>query len=92
MEFNLRQENGRAFIDVSDEGIGVPPQDANALFDAFQRASNVGSVPGTGLGLAIAKQAIEQHGGRIKLLQPSEVGATFCIALPLKPLSNNPRD
>lgn len=70
-------------ISVSDEGIGIPPDDAEYLFDAFHRASNVGSLPGTGLGLAIAKQAIERHGGTIVLLPQSGIGATFCIELPI---------
>lgn len=92
VEFDLRRDNEQALISVSDEGIGIPPEDVDALFDAFQRSSNVGSVPGTGLGLAIAKQAIEQHGGRIALLQPGAVGATFCIDLPLNPHLDNSRD
>ena len=84
VKFKLWRDQEFAHILVSDQGIGVPPQDVDGLFDAFRRASNVGSVPGTGLGLAIVKQAIEQHNGHIALLQPSDNGATFSIALPLK--------
>ena len=81
--FRLWQEDDRAHIMVSDEGIGIPPDEAEFLFDAFHRASNVGSLPGTGLGLAIAKQAVERHGAEISLPPQSAVGATFCIELPL---------
>ncbi|MCY4018028.1 MAG: PAS domain-containing sensor histidine kinase [Chloroflexi bacterium] len=82
--FCLWQEDNRAHISVSDEGIGIPPEEAAFLFDAFHRASNVGSVPGTGLGLAIAKKAVERHGGAISLLSQSDIGATFFIELPLE--------
>ena len=81
--FCLWQEDDRALISVSDEGIGIPPDEAAFLFDAFHRASNVGSLPGTGLGLAIAKQAVERHGGVISLPLQSDIGATFYIELPL---------
>ncbi|MCY4069794.1 MAG: PAS domain-containing sensor histidine kinase [Chloroflexi bacterium] len=82
--FCLWQEGARAHISVSDEGIGIPPDEAGFLFDAFHRASNVGSLPGTGLGLAIAKQAIERHGGVVSLPPQSDIGATFFIELPLE--------
>lgn len=90
--FELWRDQKHARILVSDDGIGVPPQDADTLFDAFRRASNVGTLPGTGLGLAITKQAIEQHGGKIALLQPGNDGATFSIALPLKSQADIPQD
>ena len=83
VDLSLERGYKIARICVSDRGIGVPAGDADKLFDAFRRASNVGRLPGTGLGLAIAKQAIERHGGRIYLRQTNEVGATFCVELPL---------
>ncbi len=82
--FCLWQGGDRAYISVSDEGIGIPSDEAAFLFDAFHRASNVGSLPGTGLGLAIAKQVVERHGGAISLPPQSDIGATFFIELPLK--------
>ena len=81
----LRKRRALASICVSDRGIGVPPQDADSLFDTFHRASNVGAVTGTGLGLAIAKQAVKRHKGRIYLLPANAAGATFCIELPFNP-------
>ncbi len=92
VKLELWRDQKHARILVSDDGIGVPPQDADTLFDAFRRASNVGTLPGTGLGLAITKQAIEQHGGKIALLQPGNDGATFSIALPLKSQADIPQD
>lgn len=73
-----------ARISVSDEGIGIPEADADCLFLAFHRASNVGSLPGSGLGLAIAKQALDFHRGQISFRSEVGVGTTFELALPLR--------
>lgn len=73
-----------ARISLSDQGIGIPRADANCLFLAFQRASNVGSLPGSGLGLAIAKQALDFHRGQISFRSEIGVGTTFELALPLR--------
>ncbi len=81
--FRLWQADERAHISVRDEGIGIPPGEAQYLFDVFHRASNVGCLPGSGLGLAIAKQAVEWHGGEIRLLPRAAPGSTFSIALPI---------
>ena len=80
---SVQQDSRCVRITVSDEGIGIPADEATNLFEAFQRASNVGSLPGTGLGLAIAKQAVERHGGRIRLLPRRGVGTTFMVEFPL---------
>lgn len=81
--FKLWREGAIAYIQVSDSGIGIPEQDAEYLFDAFHRASNVNNLPGTGLGLAIAKQTIDMHDGEISFVSASGKGTTFTIQLPL---------
>jgi len=68
-----------AWIDVGDDGPGVPPELRDRLFDPFVTS---GKDEGTGLGLAIAKNLAEAHGGRLTLLDRSP-GAHFRIALPL---------
>ena len=83
VEFLLQQVGDSASITLSDEGIGIPPEDAESLFDAFHRASNVGSLPGSGLGLAIVKQSVERHGGHIYLQPRQHIGSCFSIELPL---------
>jgi PAS domain S-box-containing protein len=73
-------------IEVSDTGVGIPPDYRNRLFDRFFRGENalVMATSGTGLGLPIAKQLIEMQGGRIWLVH-TEVGqgSTFAVSLPL---------
>jgi|BEDMetMinimDraft_2_1075160.scaffolds.fasta_scaffold00262_7 two-component system sensor histidine kinase KdpD len=58
-------------IRVSDEGIGIPPEDLPHVFDSFYRAQRGDrTAPGSGLGLAIAKGFIEAMGGRIAVQSP----------------------
>ncbi len=58
-------------IRVSDEGIGIPPEDLPHVFDSFYRAQRGDRIaPGTGLGLAIAKGFMEAMGGRIVVQSP----------------------
>ena len=87
IRIRLRRHRDSARISVADDGIGIPEADAGFLFQAFHRASNVGSLPGSGLGLAIARQALELHGGEISFQTEVGVGTTFIVLLPLRPNS-----
>ncbi|WBY01804.1 7TM diverse intracellular signaling domain-containing protein [Ramlibacter tataouinensis] len=80
----VRCEGGEMVFEVSDRGIGIPPQEIQHLFGSFHRASNVGAIQGTGLGLAIARNATETHGGRIEVASELGVGTTFTVRLPLQ--------
>ena len=73
-------ENQTVF-EVSDQGIGVPADEIEHLFESFHRASNVGSIAGTGLGLVIVKQAVELHGGTITVHSQVGQGTTFTITV-----------
>jgi signal transduction histidine kinase len=70
---------------VSDEGIGIPPEDQADVFEDFFRARNAGDVGGSGLGLSVAKKIVDAHRGRIWLESPYEEGKTgtrFTVVLP----------
>jgi signal transduction histidine kinase len=71
-------------LHVSDQGIGIPPQDIPQLFTRFFRASNVVSeqMPGTGLGLAIVQKILLLHGGNITVTSELGLGTDFEIRLP----------
>jgi PAS domain S-box-containing protein len=71
-------------IDVTDSGIGIPPEEIEQLFDRFVRASNARASgrPGTGLGLSVAKTIVEMHGGHITVNSALNQGTTFSIDLP----------
>ncbi len=77
-------ENDMMTINVRDQGIGIPPEDADNLFEPFQRAHNVGNIRGTGLGLSLVKDIVELHGGKIDFESKLGVGTVFIIKIPLK--------
>ncbi len=75
----------RAVLEVKDTGMGIPPEDQQALFTRFFRASNATSanVPGTGLGLVIVRNIVENHGGTVQLESTPGRGTTVRMELPL---------
>jgi PAS domain S-box-containing protein len=72
-------------ICVSDTGVGIPPEDLHAIFDAFHQASATtkGVKEGTGLGLAITRRLVEQHGGDVRVESEVGRGSRFTFSLPL---------
>jgi len=71
---------------VKDQGVGIPKDQQDRIFEKFFRASNVllTEAEGTGLGLYIAKSIIEGHGGKIWFESEEKKGTTFYISLPKK--------
>ena len=69
---------GQVLISVSDTGIGLPPEKADKIFDAFFTTKP----QGTGMGLAISRTIVESHGGRLWAEVNSGRGATFRFTLP----------
>ena len=70
-------------VSVSDTGIGIPPEQQAAVFEAFHQVSSEYSRKreGTGLGLTLVKQFVEMHGGRIWLESIAAKGSTFTFTL-----------
>jgi len=69
-------------IEVSDTGIGIDPQDQEAIFDRFFRVENrVHTLEGTGLGLAIVRNIMDKHHSKVNLVSEVGVGTTFWIDL-----------
>ncbi len=92
---NLSYENDSVVFQIQDQGIGIPEEDQQRLFDSFYRATNVGTIPGTGLGLAIVKKCVDAHYGQIAVTSQLNVGTTFTVTLPLhssEPASTTPFD
>jgi PAS domain S-box-containing protein len=73
-----RGEVGQLLISVGDTGIGLPPEQADQIFNAFFSTK----AQGTGMGLSISRSIIESHGGRLWATSNSGRGATFSFTLP----------
>lgn len=71
-------------VSVSDQGIGITPQDIPHIFERFYRANRgeVQRVPGIGMGLYRARVIVEAHGGGVWVHSVPGVGSTFCFSLP----------
>jgi len=74
-----------AEISVADTGVGIAPEDQEAVFEAFRQVGTADKkVEGTGLGLALCRKFIELHGGRIRVTSAVGVGSTFTFTLPVR--------
>jgi PAS domain S-box-containing protein len=73
-----RGKNEHILVSVSDTGVGLPPQQADQIFNAFFTTK----VQGTGMGLSISRTIVESHGGRLWAANNSPRGASFCLTLP----------
>lgn len=83
-------EADRIRINVHDEGMGIPPEEGEELFEPFQRAHNVGNIRGTGLGLSLVKDIVELHGGKINFESSLGKGTVFKIQIPLQNVRSVP--
>ena len=68
---------------VQDQGLGIPLEKQDRIFERFERASDDPAVSGLGLGLYISKQIIEAHGGRIFIESALGKGSSFIVKFPL---------
>jgi len=84
---SLEEAGGEAVISVADEGVGVPPEDREHIFEPFHRArrGESGQIPGVGLGLSVSRRLVLAHGGRIEVEARKGGGSVFRVRLPLAP-------
>lgn len=75
-------EGEHLFLDVWDNGPGIPAGQEHAIFDKFSRGNKESSVPGVGLGLAICQAIVNVHGGTITAHNRPQGGACFRVTLP----------
>jgi two-component system nitrogen regulation sensor histidine kinase NtrY len=78
LTLRTRQEGNRAFVEISDTGTGLTPEECDRIFTPYYTSKT----HGTGLGLAIVQSVVSDHGGRISVRSQSGNGTTFVIELP----------
>jgi signal transduction histidine kinase len=81
-----RREDSNAVISVHDTGIGIAPEDQQAVFEEFRQVGgdHTKKQEGTGLGLALTKKFVELHGGKIWLESEPGKGSTFTFTIPVQ--------
>jgi two-component system NtrC family sensor kinase len=80
LTFSARQEDSKVLLEVSDTGVGIPPENLAKIFEPFFTTKEVGE--GTGLGLAVCYGILAEHGGSLDVQSVLNEGTTFTITLP----------
>jgi signal transduction histidine kinase len=72
-------------VSVRDTGVGIAPEDHEAIFEEFRQVGgdHAGKREGTGLGLTLARKFVELHGGQIRVESALGKGSTFTFTLPV---------
>ena len=74
-------DDGSAYLQVQDTGIGMKESDVEHMFERFYRSDEARSFGGTGLGLSIAKWIVDRHGGHFEITSREELGTRIKIVL-----------
>ena len=86
IKVSARREQDNIVVAVHDTGIGIAPEDQEAVFEEFRQVGRnyTSKQEGTGLGLALTRRFVELHGGRINVDSTPGKGSTFTFTLPMK--------
>jgi signal transduction histidine kinase len=85
MEVWAKPVNGFIEVSVADTGVGIAPEDQEAVFEEFRQVGTAEKkVEGTGLGLALSRKFIELHGGKIWVKSQVGAGSTFTFTVPVR--------
>ncbi len=87
---NLYRDNGSVKLEVVDQGIGIPHDEQQKIFEKFYRVGDplVHNTKGSGLGLSLVRHIVQAHGGQVSVDSTPGQGSKFTIALPVKPAHN----
>ncbi|WP_170830975.1 PAS domain-containing sensor histidine kinase [Natronobacterium texcoconense] len=82
VDISAVRNGSEVLVSVTDEGIGIDPDDRERVFEVFQSLHAQDEHSGTGIGLALCKRIVERHGGDIWVESEPGEGATFSFSLP----------
>jgi PAS domain S-box-containing protein len=83
VDVRVDRVDDRAILSVRDRGLGIPLADQPRIFERFERAVSERHFGGFGIGLWVARQAVEAHGGTIRVRSEPGLGSEFTVELPL---------
>ncbi|MGC9512376.1 MAG: PAS domain S-box protein [Fidelibacterota bacterium] len=84
IDVRLKHKDGQIVLDVEDNGMGIPKNEQDKIFQKFYRIHRPGTqIQGTGLGLSIVMEIIEKHKGKIEIFSEENMGSLFRISLPV---------
>lgn len=83
VKLNVEERSDHLHFSVKDEGIGIPEEDIEHVFESFYRAGNVNGIKGSGLGLAIVKECINLYDGKIKVASKRDEGTEVEFTIPI---------
>ena len=85
VEVRAGMVDGMAEVSVTDTGVGIAPEDHEAVFQEFRQVGTAEKkAEGTGLGLTLCRKFIELHGGKIWVTSQVGVGSTFTFSIPVR--------
>ncbi len=85
IEVAASPRDGSVEVSVSDTGVGIAPEDHEAVFEEFRQVGTVEKkAEGTGLGLTLCRKFVELHGGKIWVKSELGVGSTFTFTIPVR--------
>jgi GAF domain-containing protein len=85
IDVTATRDDGAVEVSVSDTGVGIAPEDLEAVFEEFRQVgASAAKQEGTGLGLALCRKFIELHGGSIRVESAIGAGSTFTFRLPIR--------
>lgn len=80
LTIDARNAGDKVVVQVTDNGVGIPPENLTKIFEPFFTTKEIGK--GTGLGLAVCYGILTEHGGSLDVQSTVGVGTTFTITLP----------
>src|SRR5713101_7863217 len=85
IEVGAVPKDGFVEVSVSDTGVGIAPEDQEAVFEEFRQVGTADKkAEGTGLGLTLCRKFVELHGGKIRVRSELGRGSTFTFTIPVR--------
>ena len=82
IEISAHEDGSFAVIEVTDQGIGIAPEEINQIWDRLYRGDRSRTKRGLGLGLSLVRAIVEAHGGKVNVDSRLDEGSTFSVMLP----------